>query len=250
MVTKRIIPCLDCRDGRVVKGVNFQGLKDAGSPVELSLRYQDEGADEIVILDVGATVEGRQNQLDTIRAVRVDLAIPLTVGGGVRELRDIEALLDAGADKVSINTAGVDRPELIREATEAFGAQCTVVAIDTKWTGDRWSVLTRAGRDVRDIDTLQWCEEVSRLGAGEILLTSCDRDGTKEGYDLNLLRAASGAVQIPIIASGGAKTADDLYDAFKAGANAALAASIFHYDNLHISDIKAHLAGKGIRVRQ
>jgi imidazoleglycerol phosphate synthase cyclase subunit len=233
-----------------VKGVNFQGLKDAGSPVELSLRYQDEGADEIVILDVGATVEGRQNQLDTIRAVRVDLAIPLTVGGGVRELRDIEALLDAGADKVSINTAGVDRPELIREATEAFGAQCTVVAIDTKWTGDRWSVLTRAGRDVRDIDTLQWCEEVSRLGAGEILLTSCDRDGTKEGYDLNLLRAASGAVQIPIIASGGAKTADDLYDAFKAGANAALAASIFHYDNLHISDIKAHLAGKGIRVRQ
>jgi imidazoleglycerol phosphate synthase cyclase subunit len=233
-----------------VKGVNFQGLKDAGSPVELSLRYQDEGADEIVILDVGATVEGRQNQLDTIRAVRVDLAIPLTVGGGVRELRDIEALLDAGADKVSINTAGVDRPELIREATEAFGAQCTVVAIDTKWTGDRWSVLTRAGRDVRDIDTLQWCEEVARLGAGEILLTSFDRDGTKEGYDLKLLRAASGAVQIPIIASGGAKTADDLYDAFKAGANAALAASIFHYDNLHISDIKAHLAGKGIRVRQ
>jgi imidazoleglycerol phosphate synthase cyclase subunit len=233
-----------------VKGVNFQGLKDAGSPVELSLRYQYEGADEIVILDVGATVEGRQNQLDTIRAVRVDLAIPLTVGGGVRELRDIEALLDAGADKVSINTAGVDRPELIREASEAFGAQCTVVAIDTKWTGDQWSVLTRAGRDVRDIDTLQWCEEVARLGAGEILLTSFDRDGTKEGYDLKLLRAASGAVQIPIIASGGAKTAVDLYDAFEAGANAALAASIFHYDNLHISDIKAHLAGKGIRVRQ
>ncbi|MDH4388178.1 MAG: imidazole glycerol phosphate synthase subunit HisF [Fimbriimonas sp.] len=250
MVTKRIIPCLDCRDGRVVKGVNFQGLQDAGSPVELSLRYQEEGADEIVILDVGATVEGRQNQLETIRAVRADLAIPLTVGGGVRELRDIEALLEAGADKVSINTAGVDRPEFIREASEAFGAQCTVVAIDTKWTYNRWSVLTRAGRDVRDIDTLEWCRQVAELGAGEILLTSFDRDGTKEGYDLKLLRAASSAVSIPIIASGGARVADDLYDAFEAGANAALAASIFHYDSLHISDIKAHLAQRGVTVRQ
>lgn len=249
MVTKRIIPCLDCKDGRVVKGVKFQGLRDAGSPVELALRYQDEGADEIVILDVGATIEFRQNQVQTIKDVRKDLAIPLTVGGGVRTIDDVAELLEAGADKVSMNTAAVNNPDLIVEASLRFGAQCTVVAIDTKWIDSTWRVLTNAGSDIRQIDTIEWCQEVERRGAGEILLTSFDRDGTKDGYDLALTTAASEAVQIPIIASGGAKTSEDLFKAFQAGANAALAASIFHYDQLSIGSIKQDLRDRGVAIR-
>lgn len=249
MVTKRIIPCLDCKDGRVVKGIKFQGLRDAGSPVELALRYQDEGADEIVILDVGATLEHRQNQVQTIKDVRKDLAIPLTVGGGVRTIQDVEKLLDAGADKVSMNTAAVDNPDLIDEASRRFGAQCTVVAIDTKRIGENWRVLTKAGTEVRPLDTIDWCRVVEARGAGEILLTSFDRDGTQDGYDLALTEQASSSVQIPIIASGGAKTSEDLFKAFQAGANAALAASIFHYDQLSIQSIKRDLFDKGVRVR-
>lgn len=233
----------------MVKGIKFQGLRDAGSPVELALRYQDEGADEIVILDVGATLEHRQNQVQTIKDVRKDLAIPLTVGGGVRTIQDVEELLDAGADKVSMNTAAVDNPDLIDEASRRFGAQCTVVAIDTKRIGESWRVLTKAGTEIRSLDTIEWCREVEARGAGEILLTSFDRDGTQDGYDLALTEQASRAVQIPIIASGGAKTSEDLFKAFQAGANAALAASIFHYDQLSIQSIKRDLFDKGVRVR-
>lgn len=233
----------------MVKGIKFQGLRDAGSPVELALRYQDEGADEIVILDVGATLEHRQNQVQTIKDVRKDLAIPLTVGGGVRTIQDVEELLDAGADKVSMNTAAVDNPDLIDEASRRFGAQCTVVAIDTKRIGESWRVLTKAGTEIRSLDTIEWCREVEARGAGEILLTSFDRDGTQDGYDLALTEQASSAVQIPIIASGGAKTSEDLFKAFQAGANAALAASIFHYDQLSIQSIKRDLFDRGVRVR-
>ena len=249
MVTKRIIPCLDCKDGRVVKGIQFQGLTDAGSPAELAARYQIEGADELVLLDVGASIESRNNQLQTVRDVRAELTIPLTVGGGVREIADIEKLLQSGADKVSINTAAVKNPFLVREASRAFGAQCTVVAVDTKRRGDSWIVITRSGTEEQALDTIEWVKQVEDLGAGEILLTSFDRDGTQLGYDLELLLAVSQAIQIPVIASGGAKVTKDLYEAFNAGADAVLAASMFHYQTHTIGKVKRELRDLGIEVR-
>lgn len=249
MVTKRIIPCLDCKDGRVVKGIQFQGLTDAGSPAELAARYQIEGADELVLLDVGASIESRNTQLQTVRDVRAQLSIPLTVGGGVRAVVDIENLLQSGADKVSINTAAVMNPELVRESSRAFGAQCTVVAVDTKRQGDRWIVLTRSGSEEQALDTLDWVKQVEDLGGGEILLTSFDRDGTQLGYDLELLRAVSQAIQIPVIASGGAKVTEHLFEAFQAGADAVLAASMFHYQTHTIGQVKRELRQKGIEVR-
>ena len=249
MVTKRIIPCLDCKDGRVVKGIKFQGLTDAGSPAELAARYQIEGADELVLLDVGASIESRNTQLQTVRDVRAQLSIPLTVGGGVREVRDIENLLHSGADKVSINTAAVMNPSLVKESSRAFGAQCTVVAVDTKRKGDQWIVLTRSGTEEQSLDTIDWVKRVEDLGAGEILLTSFDRDGTLLGYDLELLRAVSQAIQIPVIASGGAKVTEHLLEAFQAGADAVLAASMFHYQTHTIGQVKRELRDAGIEVR-
>ena len=249
MVTKRIIPCLDCKDGRVVKGIQFQGLTDAGSPAELAARYQIEGADELVLLDVGASIESRNTQLQTVRDVRAQLSIPLTVGGGVRAVVDIENLLQSGADKVSINTAAVMNPELVRESSRAFGAQCTVVAVDTKRQGDRWIVLTRSGSEEQALDTLDWVKQVEDLGGGEILLTSFDRDGTQLGYDLELLRAVSQAIQIPVIASGGAKVTEHLFEAFQAGADAVLAASMFHYQTHTIGQVKRELRELGVEVR-
>ena len=249
MVTKRIIPCLDCKDGRVVKGIQFQGLTDAGSPSELVARYQTEGADELVLLDVGASIESRNNQLQTVRDVRAQLSIPLTVGGGVREVVDIELLLQSGADKVSMNTAAVFNPDLVKDASRAFGAQCTVVAVDTKRRGDQWIVLTRSGTEEQALNTIDWVKQVEDLGAGEILLTSFDRDGTQLGYDLDLLKAVSEAIQIPVIASGGAKVTDHLFEAFQAGADAVLAASMFHYQTHTIGQVKRELRALGIEVR-
>ena len=249
MVTKRIIPCLDCKDGRVVKGIQFQGLTDAGSPAELAARYQIEGADELVLLDVGASIESRNTQLQTVQDVRAQLSIPLTVGGGVREVCDIENLLHSGADKVSINTAAVMNPKLVQESSKAFGAQCTVVAVDTKRKGDQWIVLTCSGTEEQPLDTIDWVKRVEDLGAGEILLTSFDRDGTQLGYDLELLLAVSQAIQIPVIASGGAKVTEHLFEAFQAGADAVLAASMFHYQTHTIGQVKRELRDTGIEVR-
>ncbi|MBS1726128.1 MAG: imidazole glycerol phosphate synthase subunit HisF [Armatimonadetes bacterium] len=249
MVTKRIIPCLDCKDGRVVKGIQFQGLTDAGSPSELAARYELEGADELVVLDVGATVGGRDIQMQTVKEVRAELSIPLTVGGGVRTVEDIEKLLHSGADKVSMNSAAVANPNLVAEASKAFGAQCTVVAIDTKRFGKQWMVLTKSGTEPQPLDTIDWAKKVEDLGAGEILLTSFDRDGTQLGYDLELLLAVTDAVQIPVIASGGAKVTQDLVRAFEAGADAVLAASMFHYQTTTIGKVKQELRQAGVEVR-
>jgi imidazoleglycerol phosphate synthase cyclase subunit len=249
MVTKRIIPCLDVKDGRVVKGIQFQGLTDAGSPAELAARYEFEGADELVVLDVGATVESRGIQMQTVKDVRAQLSIPLTVGGGVREVADIESLLQSGADKVSMNSAAVANPNLIAEASRAFGAQCTVVAIDTRRFGKKWVVLTRSGTSQQTLDTIEWAKRVEDLGAGEILLTSFDRDGTQQGYDLELMLAVTDAVKIPVIASGGAKDTSDLVDAFNAGADAVLAASMFHYQTTTIGKVKQELREAGVEVR-
>jgi cyclase len=256
MLTTRLIPCLDVSHGRVVKGVKFQGLKDAGDPVELSLRYQDEGADELVLLDVSATVEGRRHQLQTVAKVRAELALPLTTGGGVKGAHDAEALLVAGADKVGVNTAAVARPELVSELSERFGAQCTVVAVDAKRripaTPDEepsWLVVVRAGTTDLEIDAVQWAKEVCDRGAGEILLTSWDRDGTREGYDLQLLDAVSRAVSVPVIASGGADTVEHLAEAIDSGGDAVLAASIFHHDGITVRSLKEQLAAKGYKVR-
>lgn len=249
MVTKRIIPCLDCKDGRVVKGIQFQGLTDAGSPAELAARYEIEGADELVVLDVGASIESRNIQIQTVRDVRNELSIPLTVGGGVRTVEDIEKLLHAGADKVSMNSAAVARPELIAESSRAFGAQCTVVAVDTKRFGKKWQVLTKSGTEIQPLDTIEWAMRIEDLGGGEILLTSFDRDGTQQGYDLELLLAVTDAVKIPVIASGGAKVTQDLVHAFEAGADAVLAASMFHYQMTTIGKVKEELREAGIEVR-
>lgn len=250
MLTKRVIPCLDCKNGRVVKGVQFKNLTDAGSPAELSARYQLEGADEIVLLDVSATIEERQNQRDTVADVRKQLLIPLTVGGGVREIADIERLLEAGADKVGINTAAVLNPSIITEASQAFGAQCTVVSVDATGAGEgRWNILTRSGGSEHAIPAVDWVQRVIDHGAGEILLTSLDRDGTQSGYDLRLIEAVSAVSTVPIIASGGAKTVEHMLQAFEAGADAVLAASIFHFGQTSIGAIKQGLREGGIEVR-
>jgi len=252
MLAKRIIPCLDVKDGRVVKGINFINLKDAGDPVEQAAAYNSQGADELVFLDITASFEKRSPIIDVITKTAEKVFIPLTVGGGVRSIDDIRELLKAGADKVSMNTIAVKEPELVREAAYEFGSQCIVVAIDAKKNGLKleWEVYITGGRAATGLDAVEWAKKVEELGAGEILLTSMDRDGTKEGYDLDLTKSISTAVNIPVIASGGAGDLEHLYQAFEEGcADAVLAASIFHYGEYTIKDAKEYLAKKGIAVR-
>ena len=252
MLRRRIIPCLDIRDGRVVKGIRFASLRDAGDPIEQASAYEAQGADELVILDVSATPDGRATAADTVASVRAVLSIPITVGGGVRRVEDAARLLDAGADKVAVNTAAVDRPGIIGELSSRNGVQCTVLALDAarRSPDGGWEVVTQSGANRTGIDAIEWARRAERLGAGEILLTSWDRDGTGEGYDLDLLRAVSDAVRLPIIASGGASGAAHMADAFDAGADAVLAASIFHDGVLTIADVKRTLEETGVEVRR
>lgn len=252
MLTKRIIPCLDVKDGRVVKGVNFVDLKDAGDPVEIGEAYDHAGADELTFLDITATSDRRNTVVDMVRRVAERVFIPFTVGGGIRTVDDFVQILRAGADKVSVNSAAVKNPDLISEAADRFGSQCVVVAIDAKRRADGsgWNVYTAGGRIDTGIDALSWAVEANRRGAGEILLTSMDCDGTKAGYDLKLTRAVADAVSVPVIASGGAGKKEDFYDALtEGGADAALAASLFHYRELEIREVKEYLKGRGVAVR-
>jgi len=246
----RIIPCLDVTAGRVVKGVNFVDLRDAGDPVEIAARYDGEGADELCFLDITASSDERDILLHVIEAVASRVFIPLTVGGGVRKVEDVRRLLNAGADKVSINTAAVQNPALVREASGIVGAQCIVVAIDAKRSGDHWEVYTHGGRKATGLDAVRWAERMTAAGAGEILLTSMDRDGTREGFDIGLTRAVSEAVSVPVIASGGVGNLEHLAQGVLDGkADAVLAASIFHFGEFTISQAKAFLAGRGIEMR-
>lgn len=250
MLCKRIIPCLDIKEGRVVKGVNFINLMDAGDPVEIAEGYSKLGADEVVFLDITASYEKRGIILDVVKNTAKKVFIPLTVGGGIRTLEDIHNILMAGADKVSINSQAVTNPEIIREGAKKYGNQCIVVAIDAKWNGTFYEVYIHDGRTKTGKDAIEWAKYVESLGAGEILLTSMDADGTKKGYELNLTRLVSDAVKIPVIASGGAGSMEDFYDAFTKGhADAGLAASLFHYKELEIKDLKEYLKNKGVNVR-
>ncbi len=250
LLAKRIIPCLDVKAGRVVKGVGFVNLKDAGDPVEAARAYDADGADELCFLDITASHEERKILLDVVSRTAEQVFMPLTVGGGVRTLEDIRDLLKAGADKVSINTAAVQRPEFVRQAAERFGTQCIVVAIDAKQAGSRWDVFTHGGRKATGLDAVEWARTMESFGAGEILLTSMDRDGTKEGYDLALTATVSDAVNLPVIASGGAGALEHLYEGFAQGkADAVLAASIFHYRQHTIREAKDYLRSRGIVVR-
>ena len=252
MFTKRIIPCLDVKDGRVVKGVNFVGLKDAGDPVEIAKAYDAAGADELIFLDITASSDQRKTVVDMVREVAKCVFIPFTVGGGIRTVDDFRALLREGADKISINSSAINRPELIREAAEKFGSQCVVVAIDAKKRADGtgWNIYKNGGRLDVGIDAVEWARKVESLGAGEILLTSMDGDGTKAGYDLELTRAIADSVSIPVIASGGAGTLEHFKEALtEGGADAALAASLFHYKELEIKEVKEYLRNEGISVR-
>ena len=249
MLTARVIPCLDVKDGRVVKGVRFENLRDAGSPAESAARYEAEGADEIVILDVAATNEARGARLETVRAVRERLALPLAVGGGVRSVAAAGELLDAGADKVAVNTAAVERPELVSEIATRLGAQCAVVAIDARRGSRGFEVVVRSATRATALDAVEWAKEAARRGAGEILLTSVDRDGTREGYDLELIAAVARAVSVPVIASGGAAEPRHLLEALRAGADAVLAASMFHDRAFSVGETKRALAAGGILVR-
>jgi cyclase len=251
MLKMRVIPCLDVKDGRVVKGVNFVDLVDAGDPVEQARVYDREGADELTFLDITASHENRDTIFDVVRRTAEQVFMPLTVGGGVRTVEDIRKLLLAGADKVSINTAAVHRPEFVREGAEKFGSQCIVVAIDAKRTGDNtWEVFTHGGRNATGLDAVDWARRMAEYGAGEILLTSMDRDGTKSGFDLALTRAVADAVRVPVIASGGVGTLDHLVEGIREGhATAVLAASIFHFGTYTVGQAKAALATAGIPVR-
>ena len=254
MLTKRVIPCLDMTAGRVVKGVSFADLRDAGDPVELAARYYAEGADELVLLDIGATPEGRDIMADIVERVAEQVFIPLTVGGGLRSTGDVRRMLEAGADKTAINTAAVQTPRLIAEGAERFGSQCIVVAIDARRADigrvPGWRVCTHGGRQMTDIDALLWARQAAELGAGELLLTSWDADGRRAGYDLELLAAVADTVTVPVIASGGAGTPAHLYQALMVGkADAVLAASTFHYGTCSIGQLKGYLAGQGIPVR-
>ncbi len=249
MLAIRIIPCLDVSHGRVVKGVKFQGLRDAGDPAELGALYEAQGADELVVLDVSATTEARGTQLETVRRVRAELSIPLTVGGGVRNADNARDLLEAGADKVAVNTAAVERPALIGEIAGRFGSQCAVVAIDARKQGDGFEVLIRSGKESAGRDAIAWARDVVARGAGELLLTSWDRDGTREGYDLELVSAVAAAVNVPVIASGGAARAEHLGQALAAGADAVLAASIFHDREYTVGDVKRELKAMGVEIR-
>ncbi|HLY25662.1 MAG TPA: imidazole glycerol phosphate synthase subunit HisF [Aggregatilineales bacterium] len=250
MLAKRIIPCLDIKDGRVVKGINFVHLRDAGDPVEQAAIYDREGADELTLLDITASYEGRDTMLDVVRAVADAIFIPFCVGGGLRTVEDIRATLLAGADKVSLNSRAVRSPELITRGAESFGSQCIVVAIDPRWKDGHWEVHIDGGRVPTGLDAIEWAQKVESLGAGEILLTCMDRDGTKTGYEVDLTRAVAEAVSIPVIASGGAGRMEHFYEALTAGkADAALAASLFHYHELTIGDLKRYLDGRGVPVR-
>ena len=252
MFTKRIIPCLDVHNGRVVKGVNFVNLRDAGDPVEIAAAYDKAGADELVFLDITASSDARSTVVDLVRRVAENVFIPFTVGGGIRTVEDFKVLLREGADKISINSSALNRPELISEAADKFGSQCVVVAIDARRRedGSGWNVFKNGGRIDTGLDALEWAAKVDRLGAGEILLTSMDCDGTKAGYDIDLTRRIAEIVSVPVIASGGAGTKDHFYDALTVGkADAALAASLFHYKELEINDLKTYLNIKGVPMR-
>ncbi len=256
MLAKRVVPCLDVKDGRVVKGVRFVDLRDAGDPVEAALAYDAKGADELVFLDITASHEARDTMLDVVRRTAEGIYMPLTVGGGIRSVDDVRRLLRAGADKISLNTAALERPAVIREAVERFGSQCIVVAIDARREParpdepPRWGVSTHGGRRPAGRDAIDWAREAVALGAGEILLTSMDRDGTKDGYDLELTRAVSQSVSVPVIASGGAGSLEHLYEGLVDGcSDAALAASIFHFGTHTIAEAKAYLRGRGVEVR-
>ncbi len=246
---KRIIPCLDVENGRVVKGINFVGLQDAGNPVEVAKRYNEEGADEITFLDITATYEKRDTIVDIVKEVAKEVFIPLTVGGGIRKLEDIYALLNVGCDKVSINSSAVNNPDFIDQSSRRFGSQCIVVAIDVKKSPNGWNVYVNGGRIDTEKNALNWAEEVVERGAGEILLTSMDTDGTKQGYDNEIIDLISSKVNVPIIASGGAGTMQHIKETFLSGADAALAASIFHYKEIDIMDLKRYLKKNGIPVR-
>jgi cyclase len=247
---KRVIPCLDVDAGRVVKGTNFVDIRDAGDPVELAERYDADGADELVFLDITATHEKRDTMVELARRTADNVFVPFTIGGGIRSVADAQAVLDAGADKVSVNSAAVARPELLDELADRFGAQCVVLAIDAKRAGDSWEVFVAGGRTATGHDAVDWAREGTERGAGEILLTSMDRDGTNDGYDLALTAAVADAVSVPVIASGGAGELEHLADALRAGADAALCASIFHYGQHTVGEAKAHLAAAGIAVRR
>lgn len=252
MHTKRIIPCLDVKDGRVVKGVNFVNFKDAGDPAEVGAAYDKSGADELVFLDITASSDARETAVEMVRRVAEKVFIPFTVGGGIRSVEDFRAILREGADKVSVNSAAIMNPRLIADAADKFGSQCVVVAIDAKRRDDKtgWNIYKNGGRIDMKIDAVEWAMKAEKLGAGEILLTSMDGDGTKAGYDLELTRAISENVSIPVIASGGAGTMEHFYDAFTKGkADAALAASLFHFKEMEIRDLKKYLHGRGISVR-
>ena len=250
MNAKRIIPCLDVKDGRVVKGINFVQLIDAGDPVDNAVQYEKEGADEITFLDITATVNNNDTVADMVRRVAEKVFIPLTVGGGIRSVSDAKNILRSGADKISINSAAVLRPELISECADALGSQCVVVAIDAKRYGSSWNVHVSGGRKDTGLDAVEWAVKACKMGAGEILLTSIDCDGTKNGYDIELTRRISDAVNVPVIASGGAGEKEHFFEAFTSGgAQAALAASLFHYKQLNIGELKRYLSGKGIPMR-
>jgi cyclase len=254
-LAKRIIPCLDCENGRVVKGVQFLDIRDAGDPVEISKKYCDAGADEITFLDITASHEGRETTVETVRAIAGQVFIPLTVGGGIRTIEDIRTMLNAGADKVAINTAAVNNPDFVREAAQRFGSQCIVVAVDAKQVSAageplKWEIFTHGGRNATGLDVIEWVRRMVDYGAGEILLTSMDRDGTKIGFDLALNKAVSNAVRVPIIASGGVGNLQHLVDGVLEGeADAVLAASIFHFGEHTVGEAKAYMAERGIEVR-
>ncbi len=251
MLNKRIIPCLDIKGGRVVKGVKFLGLRDAGDPVEVARAYDSQKADELVFLDITASFENRKTLIGLVEKIAENIFMPFTVGGGISDVEDIRSLLNAGADKVSINTAAVRFPELIKDSSMRFGSQCIVVAIDAKKIKEAsWEVFIHGGRTPTGLDAVEWVKEATHLGAGEILLTSMDCDGTKDGYDLELTKAISSAVDIPVIASGGAGKLEHFYEVFtNAGADAALAASLFHYGELSVIDVKKYLKNKGVAIR-
>ena len=249
-LAKRVIPCLDVTAGRVVKGVNFVSLRDAGDPVEIAARYDEQGADEVTFLDITASSDQRDIILHVIEAVAAKVFIPLTVGGGVRKVEDVRRLLNAGADKVSINTAAVQNPDLVREASGIVGCQCIVVAIDAKKAGSGWEVFTHGGRKPTGLDAVQWARHMEQAGAGEILLTSMDRDGTRDGFDLALTRAVADAVSVPVIASGGVGSVEHLADGVLEGrADAVLAASVFHFGDFTVREAKEHMRSRGIEVR-
>ena len=250
MLKKRIIPCLDIKDGRTVKGINFVDIQDAGDPIELAKRYVEEGADELVFLDITATVENRKTLVDLVQEIAKEINIPFTVGGGINSLSDVEKIIKAGADKVSINSSAVKSPELISEIANQYGSQCVVVAIDTKFVDNEWMVFVHGGRTSTQLKTIEWAKKVTELGAGEILLTSMNNDGTKAGFALDITRKVSKAINIPVIASGGAGTKAHFYDLFtNTEASAGLAASIFHYSEIPIPELKKYLQNKKIPVR-